>query len=84
MCYTQRKLEGGVGVLRESDDTNFLKLNGQSRNLNIYDHATQYLSKKVKIFNILKLIADKTMHKIYHVWLNNNFRDMIYDPTKHS
>ena len=37
MCYTQRKIEGGVGALRESDDTNFLKPNGQSRNLNIYD-----------------------------------------------
>ena len=37
MCYTRRKIEGGVGALRESDDTNFLKPNGQSRNLNIYD-----------------------------------------------
>ena len=36
MCYTQRKIEGGVGALRESDDTNFLKPYGQSRNLNIY------------------------------------------------
>ena len=39
MCYTRRKIEGGVGALRESDDTNFLKPNGQSRNLNVY--ATQ-------------------------------------------
>ena len=30
------KIEGGVGALRESDVTNFLKPNGQSRNLNIY------------------------------------------------
>ena len=36
MCYTRRKIEGGVGALRESDDTNFLKPNGRSRNLNIY------------------------------------------------
>ena len=40
MCYTRRKIEGGVGALRESDDTNFLKPNGQSRNLNIYDAYT--------------------------------------------
>ena len=44
MCYTQRKIEGGVGALRESDDTNFLKPNGQSRNLNIYDYATYYVA----------------------------------------
>ena len=31
-------IEGGVGALRESDDTNFSKPNGQSRNLNIYGH----------------------------------------------
>ena len=36
MRYTLRKIEGGAGALRESDDTNFLKPNGQSRNLNIY------------------------------------------------
>ena len=48
MCYTQRKIQGGVGALKESNarnnnklfipwsnDTNFLKLNGQSRNLKI-------------------------------------------------
>ena len=39
MHYTQRKVEGGVGSLRESDDTDFLKPNGQSRNLNIYDSS---------------------------------------------
>ena len=44
MCYTQRKLEGGAGALRESDDTNFLKPNGQSRNLNIYDPNLLFLS----------------------------------------
>ena len=37
MRYTRRKIEGGVGALRESDDTNFLKPNGQSRNLDIYE-----------------------------------------------
>ena len=38
MCYTRRKIEGDVGVLRESDDTNPTqpKPNRQSRNLNIY------------------------------------------------
>ena len=36
MCYMRRKIEGGVGALRESDDTNILKPNGGSRNLNIY------------------------------------------------
>ena len=39
MCYTRRKITGGVGALRDSDDTNFLKLNGQSRNLNIYGYS---------------------------------------------
>ena len=36
MCYTRHKIEGGVGTLRESDNTYFLKPNGQSRNLNVY------------------------------------------------
>ena len=40
MCYTRRKIEGGVGALREADDTNFLKPNGLSRNLNIYGVGT--------------------------------------------
>ena len=30
------KIEGGVGALREFDDTNLLKPNGQSRSLNVY------------------------------------------------
>ena len=43
MCYMRRKIEGGVDALREFDDTNFLKPNGQSRNLNIYDpNITDY------------------------------------------
>ena len=37
MCYTRRRIEGGVGVLREPNNTNFLKPNGQSRNLHIYE-----------------------------------------------
>ena len=36
MCYTRRKIEGGVGALRESDDTNLWKPNGQFRNLNVH------------------------------------------------
>ena len=36
MGYTRRKIEGGVGELQESDDTNFLKPSGQSRHLNVY------------------------------------------------
>ena len=38
MCYTRRKIEGGIGALLESDDTNFLILNGQFKNLHIYEH----------------------------------------------
>ena len=37
MSYTRHKIEGGVDALRESDETKFLKFNGQSRNLNVYD-----------------------------------------------
>ena len=44
MSYTRRKIEGGVGALRESDDTKFLKPNGQSRNLNIYGSAPSKLN----------------------------------------
>ena len=40
MCYTRRKLQGGVGALRESGDINFLKPNDQSRNLNVYGICT--------------------------------------------
>ena len=36
MCYARHKTAGGVGALRESVDTNFLKSDGQSRNLNVY------------------------------------------------
>ena len=33
-----------IGALWESDDTNFLKPNGQSRNLNVYVHKANILS----------------------------------------
>ena len=46
MCYTRRKTEGGVSALRESDDTNFLKPNGQSRNLDINGRTTRARSGK--------------------------------------
>ena len=42
---TRRKIEGGVGALRESDDTNFLKPNGRSRNFNIYDIEPSFYVK---------------------------------------
>ena len=45
MCYTRRKIEGGVGALRESDDANFLKPNGQSRNLHVYVRNTMYFDE---------------------------------------
>ena len=50
MCYTWRKIEGGVGALRESDDTNFLKPNGQSRNLNICDHDVTAINAIYRFF----------------------------------
>ena len=40
MCYTGRKIEG----VRESDDTNILEPNGQSRILNIYASTTSILT----------------------------------------
>ena len=40
MCYTRRVIQGGVGALQESDDTNVLKPNGQSRNLHVYGHIS--------------------------------------------
>ena len=46
MCYTQRKIEGGAGALREYDDANFLKPNGQSRNLHVYGLYSESLSSQ--------------------------------------
>ena len=37
MCYTRRKIEGGIDALREADGANFLKPDGQSRNLHVYE-----------------------------------------------
>ena len=49
----------------------------------LLDHqATDIFKNKETRFKILKWITDKKMHEIYHVWLNKNFRDMIYDPIK--
>mgnify|MGYP001794637316 CR=1 FL=1 len=44
MCYERRKIVGAVDALRQSDDTNFLKLNGQSKNLNVYGQNTGHKS----------------------------------------
>ena len=53
MCYTRRKLEGGVGALREFDDANFLKPNGQSRNLHVYGFffAHSWITIVLSLFN---------------------------------
>ena len=50
MCNTRCKIEGGVGALRESDDTNFLKPNGQSRNLNIYETNRECEDKVQRLY----------------------------------
>ena len=50
MCYTGRKLQGGVGAQRESGDINFLKPNDQSRNLNVYG---------VKIWLVIRSVTAK-------------------------
>ena len=57
MWNTQRKIQGGVGALRESDATNFLKPNGQSRNLNVNasdkTHWKNFLSTFVIVLYVL-------------------------------
>ena len=57
MSYTRRKIEGGVGALRESHDTNFLKSNGQSRIFNVYAALTWKLL--ITIGYVLKIIPKK-------------------------
>ena len=60
----QRKIEGGVGAPRESDDTNFWKPNGQSRNLNL-DGLTRlvkimfekYAASKCAIHDVRKSVV---------------------------
>ena len=62
MCYTRRKIEGGVGVLRESHDTNLLKPNGQSRNLNIYgsNRFVGFILFKLKLLNSNQKLCKNT------------------------
>ena len=63
MCYTQRKIEGGVGALRKSDDTNFLKPNGQSKTLphvwiiatSYFDDYSNLVEKSVDFFRSAKV-----------------------------
>ena len=55
MCYTRRKIEGGVGTLRESDDTNFLEPNGQSRNLDIHDFQPFQIKLSITICEIHRM-----------------------------
>ena len=52
MCYTRRKIQGGVGALRESDDTNFLEPNGQSRNLNVYESQLEAIALRSVLHNV--------------------------------
>ena len=57
MCYTRRKIEGDVVALHESDDTNFLKPNGQSRNLNVYGEKYNYPQWQTKYTGYCKKLA---------------------------
>ena len=76
MCYTRRKIEGGVGALRESDDTNFLKPNGQSRNLNIYGckplqakyFFKMYRSVVTKNCNWFQIYVQGSSKKLHQLW----------------
>ena len=57
MCYTRRKIEGDVGALRESDDTNFLKHNGKSRNIKVYGKKYNYPNWQTKYIGYCKKLA---------------------------
>ena len=59
MCYTRRKIQGGVGALREFDDTNFLKPNGQSRNLNVYGHIPETDLVKLIFRSVARYVSVK-------------------------
>ena len=59
MCYTRRKIEGGVGALQESDDRIFLKPHGRSRNLNIYDADIASIIKISDLLCVLWIILWK-------------------------
>ena len=81
MCYTRRKIEGGVGALRESVDTNFLKPNSQSRNLNIYGIYVRQGLINWHIYAIhgLKKVTGqsqklKTSNNRCNWWVFNNLR----------
>ena len=62
----RRKIEGGVGALRESDDTN-----GQSRNLNIYaeNTASQKLTATVKCVGWQLILSSNWLAKLWIRWI---------------
>ena len=78
MCYTRRKIEGGVGVLRESGDTNFLKPNGQSRNLHIYGNKPtparqlKFYSYKMINFGGDEVIMPDEVLMFNSTWMDHN------------
>ena len=79
MRYTQRKLEGGVGALRESDDTNLLKPNGQSRNLNVYDWLESCFSMNIQ--SCPQLLTKRTIpsdSKVFCIGLVANYRIRVW------
>ena len=53
MCHTRRRIEGGVGELRESDDSNFTKPIGQSSNIIHAPHSTGSTNTQELIFSDL-------------------------------
>ena len=65
MCYTRRKIEGGVDALRESDDTNLLTPNGQSRNLNIYGYLIlqpyMFIPAKASFILLICVLSNKEL-----------------------
>ena len=65
MCYTRRKIQGGVGALRESDDTNFLEPNGQSRNLNVYGFGTKIIPISNPTTRILPRLINAQLHEAF-------------------
>ena len=77
MCYTRRKIEGGVCALRESDDANIFKPNGgQSRNLNIYD---QNAKLSYEVFSIDHMyhttVNDYMMMRVYSIHCSKKTRE---------
>ena len=82
MCYMRRKIEGGVVALRESDDTNFLKPNGQSRNLNIYAYVT-YTRNSIKFDPISLHWSNSNAGKMDQTWSNAQ-QLFVYKPVQAS